>query len=56
MSDGSDEEEGGLYANIAGEDLSVDEEPKSDSEGDDSDVDEGVSTLVACALKNLVKD
>jgi hypothetical protein len=32
-SDGSDEEEGDLYANIAGEDSSVEDEPKSDSEG-----------------------
>jgi hypothetical protein len=55
-SDGSDEEEGDLYANIAGDGSSVDEEPKSDSEGDDSDAYEDTSALVACALKNLVKD
>jgi hypothetical protein len=54
--DGLDEEEEDLYANIAGENSNVKDESKSDSEGDESDDDEGVSALVACALKNLVKD
>jgi hypothetical protein len=55
----SSEEEGALQANIAGEESSDDEdgsEGQRFSEGDKSDSDEGVSALLACALKNLVKD
>ena len=57
MAEESEDEEKDLRANVAGEESGSDEEHQSASEGEeDADSDDGVSALVACALKNLVKD